>query len=126
MCYEVRPAKNRLDYLCPKCGERTLYEYNESAENGLLETSVAKMVRSEIATCRRELEPLRRALGDAVSLDESQFCRKCSPDITTPRLVLRMAVDSQWRELDVTSSHELRAAILALTRVAQPAQTQSL
>jgi predicted RNA-binding Zn-ribbon protein involved in translation (DUF1610 family) len=149
MCYEIAPKTSRLDYTCPKCGERTLYETGETVDNGSAKTAarqlpknsvgnalqtpsppaplpqagegsnssaVAKMVESEIANCRREVWQLRKAVGDAVSLDESQFCRKCSPHVTSPKLLLRIAAaDGQQREIELSSADDVRNA--KVTRV---------
>ena len=37
--------------------------------------------------CRREFDELAK-VTDRVTLDESPFCRKCSPDVETPKLSL--------------------------------------
>jgi hypothetical protein len=71
-CYKVALPPNRVEYICPKCGERTLYTDNQ-----------AYFLTRELPSCR--------ALAGKIScvdlkLDESQFCRKCSNNVTKPRL----------------------------------------
>jgi hypothetical protein len=90
MCYSVAPSPPRAEYICPKCGERTLYDDSKLKPEKQREYGVDE-VRWEIPACRRELQELRKVAGDAVALDESQFCRKCSPKITEPKLVLHIS-----------------------------------
>jgi len=79
MCYSMAAPPERADYLCPECGGRTLYEQG-----------MAREVEWELPYCRREFEKLKKVAGDAVSLNESQFCRECSPDAQNPQLVLNV------------------------------------
>ena len=79
MCYEMAAPPNRAEYVCPKCGEKTLYTQ-----------SAAKIVAWEIPTFRRCLNDIQGLVVKGLSLDESQFCRKCSPDVKEPKLVLKI------------------------------------
>ncbi len=79
MCYDMAGPPQRADYVCPKCGERTLYEQG-----------MAGIVEWQLPACRRELAELKKATGEAAALDESQFCRKCSPDAKEPKLALNL------------------------------------
>lgn len=74
MCYAAMQERDSLEYICPKCGERTLYT-----------EGLGWFVRRDL--------PLCRSLADSISainiqLDESQYCKKCSPDIKTPQLCM--------------------------------------
>jgi hypothetical protein len=121
MCYRVAPKTSRLDYTCPKCGERTLYETTEGSHA----SAVATMVDAEISWCRRELEYIRRTIGGGVSLEESQFCQECSPNVTSPKLVVRISLpNGDSREIEVFSHDDLHAAILALKSGKLPTQTR--
>jgi predicted RNA-binding Zn-ribbon protein involved in translation (DUF1610 family) len=74
MCYKPAAPAQRTEYVCPTCGERTVYS-----------GALASTVERDLASCRRLIASL--PLLDA-SLDESQFCRKCSPEVTAPQLTL--------------------------------------
>jgi hypothetical protein len=94
MCYSTAPPPTRADYVCPKCGERTIYDESdklpplEQAERG-----TAALVKWQIQVCRRDMQQIHKLAGDAVTLDESQFCRKCSPKTSSPKLVLHIVYD---------------------------------
>lgn len=73
MCYEVAAVPSRLEYVCPKCGEKTLYSTDNAYK------------LSEIEKCRNNINNIYNL---EVALDESQFCHKCSPDIENPLLCM--------------------------------------
>lgn len=74
MCYDMAGPSERAEYVCVKCGEKTLYtEFMTSA------------VEWEIPACRRRIQAITEI---SISLDESEFCKKCSPDVGKPRLAL--------------------------------------
>lgn len=71
MCYDVAMPPNRVDYLCPKCGARTVY--SDFHKNYILELTAA----------RREVQPLNTRLAVVgaqirISLDETALCSRCS------------------------------------------------
>ena len=68
MCYSMAAPPNRVDYVCPTCGEKTLYT-NE----------VAFAIHWEVAACRREFKNVKKASELALKLDESSFCSHCAP-----------------------------------------------
>jgi hypothetical protein len=72
MCYATLISKENFEYVCPKCGEKTVFEYG---------FGFAK----ELEACRRAVKTIKKL---KIELDESQFCRKCSPDVKEPYLVL--------------------------------------
>jgi len=78
-CYKVAMPPDRAEYLCPVCGERTLF-VSEKGRN-----TDAAFITRELADCRRLVKEIK---GLEVSLDESQFCRKCSPSAKNPSLIL--------------------------------------
>jgi hypothetical protein len=84
MCYKPAVAPQRAEYVCPKCGERTLYEHDAAA-----------LVEEGVISCRREFAELKQVAGAAVVLDESPLCRKCCPDVKQPSLVLRVTYDDR-------------------------------
>ena len=84
MCYKPAMPPKSADYTCPKCGEKTLYNL-ETAEDRNQATKAIGAVNVDIPNCRRTIKLIK---GLNVSLDETQFCKKCSPDIQSPKLVL--------------------------------------
>ena len=105
-CYGPRPPITRSDYVCPHCSERTLYEEN-SEKQGM--HGIADVVDREIPECRREYIELRKVAHEAVVLDEAQFCRKCSPDVTEPAILLRVIYeDGKPRDIQNIHAEDLR------------------
>jgi len=77
MCYDMAAPPDRAEYVCPKCGEKTLY----SKDN-------ARIVAWEIEACRREFSTLRGASDLSLTLDESSYCAHCSPSARKHQLAL--------------------------------------
>ena len=96
MCYarvEVTYFAELKDkYICPVCGEKTLYNRNKCGE-----------IVSYIENCRT----LADSIGSAgITLDESQYCKYCSPDIKTPTLCIDVMYPNDtnvYRTCPVTS-----------------------
>ena len=79
MCYSIPPPPEQMEYICPACGEKTLYHGQQ-----------AYPLDQEVRPCRRLVQELA---SSAVTLDESQWCRKCRPGVTEPVLTLRLFYD---------------------------------
>ena len=77
MCYKPAMPPQHADYICPTCSEKTVYT-----------KALARTVTWELQSCRRKFEELKKVAGDAVAFDESQFCKKCRPNIKDPKFVL--------------------------------------
>ena len=75
MCYEPGPPADTVDYICPKDGERTHYTRGNQVFISV----------EDIAPIRAMLKTINIVY---LTLDESELCRKCSPDINDPQLVL--------------------------------------
>ncbi len=90
MCYYMPPPPNRTDYICPKCGERTIYT-NQTTLDGEQPSQtidgIALYNVNQLPAIRREIGALR-SLGLDASLDESEFCGKCKPNVPRPLLCL--------------------------------------
>jgi hypothetical protein len=102
MCYSSAIPPKTATYVCPKCGERTLYD--ESSKTPPLdraEHGVAKFVEWSVPACRRKLDEIRKLAGNTITLDESQFCRKCSPKASSPKLVLHVSYKGEKNTFDV-------------------------
>jgi hypothetical protein len=96
MCYADVNERDSAEYICPKCGERTLYTVGEGW------------------FVRREL-PLCRTLADSIpainlQLDESQYCKKCSPGIEQPQLCItyKLADDANETHMCGISPYDLK------------------
>jgi hypothetical protein len=82
MCYDMAFALPKNEYICPECGEKTLY----TAEEGPRTSGSAVPVRRDIPECRRIIKQIK---GLHIELDEKEFCAKCSPDLKDePKLCL--------------------------------------
>lgn len=74
MCYKVAAPPNRTEYICPLCGERTVYTEN-----------LARFIERELPVCRTLADSIR---GIDLVLDEKTFCKKCSPEAEKPELCI--------------------------------------
>jgi hypothetical protein len=81
MCYEMVAPPERMEYVCPQCGERTLYAKD-----------VAWKWNFELDNCRRLFKELPKR--ETMTLDESSFCRKCHPGTNAPSLKLQIRYDN--------------------------------
>jgi hypothetical protein len=74
MCYAACRPMDTSAYVCPVCGEKTLYDKYELA-----------ILRKDIPKCRSLVKDFPHTL----ILDEKQFCSKCSPQTRdNPQLCL--------------------------------------
>ena len=80
MCYDMIGPPERFEYVCPTCGEKTLY-----ARQGGDRQAEGWILGRNLLTCRR-LAAQVKTLN--VKLDEAQFCKKCSPEVKKPGLSL--------------------------------------
>lgn len=74
MCYSIAPPPDREEYVCPKCGERTLYATSNEC--------------SKVCDVRVASDLMRELSRSDVILDESSFCKNCSPDTPGPSMAL--------------------------------------
>lgn len=80
MCYDTAGPPRTANYICPKCGEKTLYKL----EDGGKDTNICQKIFS-IEGARHLAKSVKNL---SIELDESQFCRNCSPDVKSPQLNL--------------------------------------
>jgi hypothetical protein len=94
MCYKMAAPPETAEYVCPVCHEKTLYGLPSTGAKDLnAGTSRAVWVlERELDSCRRLVKEIK---GLAVELDESQFCRKCSPNVKEPALGLVVRYSGQ-------------------------------
>ncbi|MFA6032728.1 MAG: hypothetical protein WC889_07525, partial [Myxococcota bacterium] len=73
-CYKPASPPATEDYICPKDGERTQYPVSQAYDSAHHIAYMRKMVRDFNAIY--------------LSIDESELCKKCSPNNKDPQLVL--------------------------------------
>jgi hypothetical protein len=75
MCYKVAAPPSRMEYVCPVCGEKTLYT-----------DDAGYFLNRNLSECRSIANTL---IEVNCKLDESQFCKHCTPDLKeTPQLCI--------------------------------------
>jgi hypothetical protein len=74
MCYDMVMPSPVTEYVCPVCGEKTLYPLEE----GHWRTPLNELER--LRKNEREAQMAAEKLGAVIFLDEKQFCRHCQPD----------------------------------------------
>ena len=80
MCYAPLPPETHYEYVCPVCGEKTLYAA------GTNEYYVPAANIEAFRRARTAAQEAAAKAGAAVALDEKQYCRKCLPEFTkTPQ-----------------------------------------
>jgi predicted RNA-binding Zn-ribbon protein involved in translation (DUF1610 family) len=86
MCYAVAVTSSRIDYVCPTCGEKMLYALEDSSDK------TKRDIQWKAISDIQSLESLRRLAQQIkkldISLNESQFCKHCHPDVIEPKLGL--------------------------------------
>ncbi|MEA3266267.1 MAG: hypothetical protein U9P42_04920 [Candidatus Fermentibacteria bacterium] len=80
MCYAPMALPSSTEYICPICGEKTIYD-----------SSFASFIDWELASCRRMADNINLNTEFDVLLDESLFCDFCSQETAeTPVLLLKV------------------------------------
>jgi len=92
MCYKVARPPKRAEYVCPTCGEKTIYTDDNSY-----------FIHREISNCRGISKRIKQM---DTKLDESEFCKKCSKDISNPNLYLLIKAkdESEYRRVMINST----------------------
>jgi ribosomal protein L37AE/L43A len=85
MCYKPAGPHEREEYVCPKCGEKTLY--SRDAVNGW-----AAVRALESADAFRRLTRQLKDKGLDCRLDETAFCKKCGKEAKEKAFVL----ETRW------------------------------
>ena len=94
MCYDIHMPPDRFDYVCQACGERTAYARRSDqpdSQSEILNDNNMLCVEG-IVWIRRSLSDLRK-LGLDATFDESEFCRKCKPNVKDPQLYFDIKVE---------------------------------
>lgn len=98
MCYGPMAMPQVADYICPLCGEKTIYETNQ-----------APFILWELPAARRLAESINQSTEFSVVLDETQFCSFCSTeDAEYPALFLRVNTDQNTETVNRVTVDDLR------------------
>ncbi len=98
MCYEAMAYPSVAEYICPVCGEKTIYN---DFQTGFIEW--------ELQGCRRMVDSINVFTEFDVSLDETLFCDFCSESSDEePALLLRVASTDSTETVNRISVHDLR------------------
>ena len=68
MCYSPRIFSERIEYICPDCGAKTIHDFNRGREN----FHIQKVLESS-----RRLVKEIQALGLNINFDERSMCDEC-------------------------------------------------
>lgn len=79
-CYVPPPVLKRAEYVCPACGQKTIYTTPRNT----------RYVSENVEAARREFPNLQKVSKLKMELDESSFCKKCHPGTAEPQLVLKV------------------------------------
>jgi hypothetical protein len=77
MCYDMAMPELVTEYVCPVCGEKTVYEQGSLLLSGL-------------PRCRAVFEAIDAAVDLPITLDERLLCSRCSEGEELPYLVLEV------------------------------------
>jgi len=83
MCYDMACPPSRYDYVCPKCGEKTVYAQSEEMPVG-----VVWQLSGNLTESRQEAKTLPKSPHVTIKLDESEYCSHCTPDAENPTLAI--------------------------------------
>ncbi|MCX7008778.1 MAG: hypothetical protein NTY53_16275 [Kiritimatiellaeota bacterium] len=98
MCYKPAMPPKVAEYICPICGEKTVFTERE-----------ARFIQWELTSCRNLLQEIQKVSGAAVTLDEAACCRKCHPETTAPMLAAVIHFDDGTvRRIAPISAEQLR------------------
>lgn len=75
MCYDTAAPMDRLEYICPKCGEVTLYSFISEASSAVSNINYLRNLVKKITKMQ-------------VTLDESRLCTYCGPKATANELCI--------------------------------------
>ena len=82
MCYKPAGLQARQEYVCPTCGQKTVY--------AVAQNRTAILALRQTDTYRRQIKEIQ-ALGLPCSLDETAFCQNCGKDAQTKGFFLVIA-----------------------------------
>jgi hypothetical protein len=98
MCYDPAAPPEVSEYVCPVCGEKTIYgDFN------------TRFVEWELQGCRRIFDEIDAAADLDLVLDETRFCQDCTPGAEEePRLYLTLVLEDRGVVSSLVDEHDLR------------------
>lgn len=98
MCYEAMAYPDVAEYICPVCGEKTVYSSMNTA-----------FIEWELSGCRRLADSIDSLTEFHVYLDESQFCQACSDSVfEDPDILLVVSPPGEGETVNSVSITDLR------------------
>jgi hypothetical protein len=98
MCYAPMVMPDSAEYICPVCGEKTVYSGNLSS-----------FFQWELDAARRLVESIDAHTDFTVELDETSFCDFCSSEEEeSPSMILRVTSESGTETTSRVSITDLR------------------
>lgn len=98
MCYEPVAMPQVAEYVCPVCGEKTVYDGSQ-----------ARLVEYELPEARRIMSEMTEVTDLDLALDESPFCAACVPETDSlPGMILRVRYDGGSEVSNVVTVTDLR------------------
>jgi len=98
MCYEAMAYPDVAEYICPECGEKTIYSDSRTA-----------FIEWELQGCRRMVDSINALTEFNVSLDETLLCDFCSESIEDePAVLLRVSSSDSTETVNSVSVLDLR------------------
>lgn len=93
-CYKTASLPTSNSHVCSKCGQTTLHALPDAASEAARAAvwQIQLVLDRELPACRRTIKEI---VGLTAELDDTQFCKKCSPDAAKPQLVLVVRVPGQ-------------------------------
>ncbi len=94
MCYKVAAPPDRVEYVCPKDGEKTLYK-----------NTMVHFIMSDLPSIRSYAS---RMPGVTVTIDESELCKKCSPHNDAPQVHMTVTFADRTHTVDSVTMQDLQ------------------
>lgn len=102
MCYDIAGPPETANYICPSCGSKTVYKRDSEIGTSTIQWT--------IPSCRSAVKNIK---GVNIALDESSFCKKCSPNVENPELCLLVNINN---EQDTNKVCNIRESDLVLLK----------
>jgi hypothetical protein len=106
MCYDMSGPPDRVEYICPVCGERTLYPTREQPASVGNEDRM--LLGWSLPACRRLVEEIRKTRKLDIALDETSFCRLCKPSAPKHEIILTVKYPDRSTHASPIAPDDLR------------------
>ncbi len=98
MCYDMAMPPERVEYVCSKDGSKTIYT-----------TEMVEFIEYQLPAIRSLAESMPSI---SVVIDETEFCKKCSPTVKDPQLIMTVLYSDRSHRVkgitvrDITIMHD--------------------